>query len=282
MADVVTTVSSTIQSGATSTGSGTLFNCGGLSCLSAQVAGTFVATITWEATANDSDWVAVQAANVGTLAVSTTTSGTGLFEVPIAGFSQFRARISAYTSGSITVAVKALQNAPCSILFATTLTTNGDVAHDGADSGNPVKVGGQARSSEVTAVSNGDRANFITDLVGKQIVLPYANPENFLSGQTAGAMTGTSDTAVIAAQGAGVRIYVTSLCVTNSHATQGTEVIIKDATTELFRVYAKALDTPITLTFPTPIRLTANQALNAANGTTASNTWVSAQGYKGA
>ena len=56
------------------------------------------------------------------------------------------------------------------------------VAHDGADSGNPIKIGGRARSSEISAVANNDRSDLLTDLVGKLIVLPYANPENFVSG----------------------------------------------------------------------------------------------------
>src|SRR3954470_3137658 len=51
----------------------------------------------------------------------------------------------------------------------------GNVAHDAADAGNPNKVGGRARSSEMAAVANNDRADFITDLVGKLITLPYSN-----------------------------------------------------------------------------------------------------------
>jgi hypothetical protein len=47
----------------------------------------------------------------------------------------------------------------------------GDVAHDGADSGNPVKVGGIAKSGLPTAVADGDRANLITDLYGRQRIL---------------------------------------------------------------------------------------------------------------
>lgn len=43
----------------------------------------------------------------------------------------------------------------------------GDVAHDAADSGNPVKVGGKAANAFPTAVANNDRANLITDLFGR-------------------------------------------------------------------------------------------------------------------
>src|SRR5258707_2839045 len=54
----------------------------------------------------------------------------------------------------------------------------GDVANDAVDSGNPIKLGGVARSSEATAVSaSGDRVNGVFDLVRKQIVLPYGHTQ---------------------------------------------------------------------------------------------------------
>ncbi len=280
MADVVSTLSATLQSGAVATGTGVLFDCGGMTCLSAQVTGSGTWTITWEFTVNDSDWVSVLAANDTTLVTSTTTSSTGVYSIPIAGKSQFRARISAWSSGSVTVRVKALRDCPSSVLFTPIVPAQGDVAHDAVDSGAPLKVGGIARSSDQTAVANADRVNFFADLTGKQVVAPYCLPNLILSGKTA-AITGTSDTEIIAAQGSGIRIYVTSMTFTNSHATVGTEIVVKDATTEIFRVYMKALEPSINVIFPTPLRLTANQALNAANITNSSNTFVSAHGYSG-
>lgn len=50
-----------------------------------------------------------------------------------------------------------------------TVTAVGDVAHDGGDSGNPVKVGGKAANALPTAVANNDRTNFLTDLWGRQL-----------------------------------------------------------------------------------------------------------------
>lgn len=46
----------------------------------------------------------------------------------------------------------------------------GDIAHDAADSGNPVKVGFKAINALPTAVANSDRANGICDLFGRQLV----------------------------------------------------------------------------------------------------------------
>jgi hypothetical protein len=164
-----------------------------------------------------------------------------------------------------------------------TLLGGGDCGSGIADIGNPVKIGGVAKTSEQTAVSTGQRVNAFFDVTGKQIIQLYSNPENFVQGKTA-AMTGTGDTQVIASAGASTRNYITNVTITNSHATVGTEVVIKDGTTELFRVWVSGIDksaNTVVVSFPTPLRGSAATALNAANVTTGSNTYVSASGWKG-
>lgn len=156
----------------------------------------------------------------------------------------------------------------------------GDAAHDAAIAGNPVRIAGRAASADYTAVATGDTADLLCDLVGKQVVAPYALPENLVQGVTA-AITGTTDTAVLAAAGVGIRNYVTSLTVTNSHATVGTVVELKDGVTVIHRAYAAPAGGGFTITFPTPLKGTANTAINAANITTGSNTYVSVSGFKG-
>jgi hypothetical protein len=189
---------------------------------------------------------------------------------------------AASATGSISAKLRqiAANGIPVTSLPASTNTLEvvGDVAHDAAVGGNPVLIGLEARTSSGTAVASGDAVRAMADTLGKQIILPFANPENFLSGVTA-AITGTSDTSVIAAQGAGVRIYVTTVLVTNSHATVGTVVELKDNTTVIARGYAAALGGGFQVHFNPPLRLTANQAFQAANITTGSNTYVTASGY---
>lgn len=163
-------------------------------------------------------------------------------------------------------------------------STAGDVAHDGVDGGNPVKVGGRARSSEIAAVASDDRTDFVSDLTGKQIVLPYANPENFVSGCISSAMTGTTSTSLIAAPASGLRNYITQITVSNSHATVGTDIIIQDGSggTTLYVIPAAAVYGGASITFPTPLRQpTTATAIYVANVTTGASTKVSASGYKG-
>ncbi len=65
--------------------------------------GSPVGTVTFEGTINDADWFAMPVENAaGTLV--TTATAAGYFRLPRNhALSQFRARISAYTSGNFTV-----------------------------------------------------------------------------------------------------------------------------------------------------------------------------------
>lgn len=168
--------------------------------------------------------------------------------------------------------------------FAVQAASAGDIAHDGVDSGNPIKIGAKAVSAEPAVVAAADRANLITDLVGKLITLPYANPENFVSGCISSAMTGTTSTSLVAAPAAGLRNYITQITVSNSHASQGTDILIQDGNggTTLYVIPAAYGWGGATITFPVPLRQpTTATAIYCANFTTGANTKVSASGYKG-
>lgn len=155
----------------------------------------------------------------------------------------------------------------------------GQIPHDSAIAGAPFRIGGRARTTaDITAVANDDQVDLISDEYGKQIVLLNAHPNLWTDGLTA-AITGTSDTAVIAAPGAGLRLNITSVLVTNSHATVGTVVELKSGSTARARGYAGPLGLGFMLIFRTPLKIAVNTAFNAANITTGSNTYVSASGY---
>jgi len=91
-------------------------------------------------------------------------------------------------------------------------TTNGtvpagNVAHDAADSGNPVKMGAKATSSAPSAVASGDRSNLYTDTFGSLrviqtdsagAVLDYTTPADIslkqINGNTVAAGNGVAGT----------------------------------------------------------------------------------------
>lgn len=54
----------------------------------------------------------------------------------------------------------------------TGIFAGGAIAHDGVDSGNPLKIGGKASDAIVTAVANNDRTDAIFDRVGRQVTKP--------------------------------------------------------------------------------------------------------------
>lgn len=144
---------------------------------------------------------------------------------------------------------------------------------------NGVAAFGAGVNAEQTAATNGQAQRIITDLVGKLIVLPYANPENFLNGTTA-AITDTTSTSVIASAGGSLRNYVTACAATNSHASVDTFVKILDGSTIIWEELAMH-GQGWNMTFPTPLRGTAATAVNAQMVTTGANVIVSCTGYKG-
>ena len=71
--------------------------------LTAQVVGITTATITWEGTVDGTNWVAIQATNLNTGSAATTATADGLYRINVTGLLKVRARISAWTAGTITV-----------------------------------------------------------------------------------------------------------------------------------------------------------------------------------
>lgn len=160
----------------------------------------------------------------------------------------------------------------------------GTVATNVAITANPINLGAQAVSSENSAATTARQVQLVADLVGKLIVMPYANPENFVSGTITSAMTGTTTTSLIASPGGSLRNYITQVTVSNSHATVGTDMILQDGSggTTLYTIPAAAVYGGAAITFPTPLRQpTAATALFIANVTTGASTKASASGYKG-
>ena len=180
--------------------------------------------------------------------------------------------------GSLTVdGTVAVSSLPAS---TNTLEVVGDAAHDAAIAGNPVRIAGRALTADYTAVATGDTADLMCSTLGKLVIEPYAIRANrWTYAAVSGGITDTADDVVKAAGAAGVRHYVTGIQVINGHATVSTEVVLKDGTTVMWRGYAAAAGGGCSAVFPNPIEGTAATALNAANITTGSATYVNVQGY---
>ncbi len=93
----------TMQASAAATSNGTVMNCIGYGTAAMQVTGTFVGTITFEGTLDGTNYVAIAAIQEGASAVSTTATAPGIYRLAVAGLHNTRARVSSYTSGTISV-----------------------------------------------------------------------------------------------------------------------------------------------------------------------------------
>lgn len=105
--------------------------------------------------------------------------------------------------------------------------TVGNVASGVADAGNPVKIGGLAKTAEPTSVSDGQRVNALFGKGGKLIVR-HALRESIGNQQTT-ITSSTSETTIVTAD-ATYLLDLYGLVITNTSATY-TKVTIKDSTT---------------------------------------------------
>lgn len=104
----------------------------------------------------------------------------------------------------------------------------GDVASGSSDSGNPVKLGGVARTANPTAVTDGQRVNASFDKVGRQLVT-VGQPRALIAKATTTIASSSAETTILAAGASGVFHDLTHLILTNASGTAVT-VTIKDAT----------------------------------------------------
>lgn len=99
-----------------------------------------------------------------------------------------------------------------------------------------------------------------------------------------GGIEDTSDVAIKAAAGVGSYNYLNTLQLMNRDATVGTEVVVKDGSTVLWRTFLAPVLTgsapvPISVSFNPPLVGSNNTALNVACITTSAQVYVNAQGF---
>jgi len=135
-------------------------------------------------------------------------------------------------------------------------------------------------SANPLAVTTGRGVDLLATLIGALVSKPFSIPELdwAYAGPIAGLAT-AADTAAKAAAGAGIRNYVTGVQVQNASAT-ATEFQIKDgAATVLWRCLLPGNSGVYDIAFPSPLRGTANAALNVQAVTAGSVVIANLQGY---
>jgi len=164
-----------------------------------------------------------------------------------------------------------------------TMLTGGGVAHDSADSGNPVKVGARAAAtlSDDTMVANGDRTDAVSDLDGALLVrsgFPLGDLISERITNTDGSSTAFTNFGATAS----TRNYVTAISLFNSSATAG-YVDFRDGTagSVLFTVAIPAGGGAVIANGGVPLfGTTANTALAFDVSAALSTVYISISGYK--
>lgn len=169
----------------------------------------------------------------------------------------------------------------CSTVTTVSTLTGGGVAHDGVDSGNPIKVGSRAVAtlSTATLVAAADRADDVCDLDGAKITRPFAPLGDSVSGVAA--ITDGSSTSVIAAQGSGVKTYVTDIVIANTSATAVT-VDLRDgaAGSVKMTIPVPANTAGVVINLSRPLGFSADTAVCADPSAAASTVTVTLNAFK--
>lgn len=156
--------------------------------------------------------------------------------------------------------------------------TGGAVAHDSADSGNPIKVGAKAIAalSGTTLVAAADRTDNQSDLDGALIVRNNFALGDLVNGNASN--TDGSSTQVLAAGAAGVKHYITDVTITNTSASN-IYVELKDNTTVKWTFPVPA-NGGVTHHFASPLGGTAATAWNFDPSAAATTVYCSVSGFK--
>jgi hypothetical protein len=160
----------------------------------------------------------------------------------------------------------------------TASNTAGDVAHDGADSGNPVKIGAVAKETDATdpgSVAEDDRSDLRSDRNGRLLV-NTAHPN--LWDATENNSTAQTNNELKAAPGANLSLYVTDIVMSTDTAMNIKLVKNTAAPTDIAGPYYFAANGGIAIAFSTPIRVTANTNIGYTSSAAGNHT-IEAHGY---
>ena len=175
-------------------------------------------------------------------------------------------------SGTVTVDLGANNDVVCA----------GDVAHDAANSGNPILAGARATNSieGVTQVANGDRTYLQADLNGVLISRPHTTLEEIISERVSNTNGTSTAFTNFAAGGAGIHNYVTDVTVFNSSATDG-YVDFRDGTAgSIIWTFPLPAGGGATHSFSVPLKGAANTALAYDVSGALTTVYISVNGFQ--
>lgn len=142
-----------MQAAAVAVGNGTILPVTGYGTSLIQITGTFVGTIAFEGTEDGTNYVSVAATQLGASSISSIATAPGIYRSVVAGLTNIRARISAYTSGSIT-ALGRTTNATHSNKFIQLVAGANIVGKFGIDQSTPGTTNAVSMTNTTFSVTN--------------------------------------------------------------------------------------------------------------------------------
>jgi len=101
--------SGTLQTAAATTGNGSTFSVSGQATVQLTISGTYTGlTIVIEGTEDGTNYSTINVVQLGTNTISSSVSANGVYQAAVAGLITIRARISAISTGSVTVTAHAV------------------------------------------------------------------------------------------------------------------------------------------------------------------------------
>ena len=127
----------------------------------------------------------------------------------------------------------------------------GNVANAATDSGEPVKIGGKARTANPSAVTDGQRVDAGFDKLGRQLVVS-GQVRDLIGQQHTQIASSSAETTIVSAIGS-TFCDLTLLVITNQTAT-AVNCTLKDSTAGTTRaIFALAANGGIVVPFPRPL-----------------------------
>lgn len=208
---------------------------------------------------------------IGKVGIDQTTPGTTNAVSATIAAAQTLATVT--TVGTVTT---------CSTVTTVSTLTGGGVAHDSADSGNPVKIGARCLASPAgaTLVADADRTDLVSDKDGATIFRNQTTLGDIKStAQSVTANTSTAATNFGAV--ASTKNCITHITVWNSSATAGYVALQDGSGGTAFAYVPCPAGGGATLNFDPPLRQpTANTALYFSASPNASTVYVTINGFQ--
>lgn len=254
--------------------------------ITVQVTNAATATITYETSDDNTNWIGCPGLNIIATGASvptniTTTAAAMQFQRKCL---YFRARVSAWTAGTVT-AVGTLSKAPVNVSVP---AIYGAYSETSAVGGGLISTVLESRTTSKTSVPSAAAVRPIATQDGRQIVRPNSIPENewVYAAESGGITNTTTAVTIVAAQAAGVRNYLTSLQLSSDALGAATEIAIRDGAggTVLWRgkIGMAGITGVSTIQFSDPLKSTAATLLEVVtlSASVTGGVYVNAQGYK--